>query len=102
MWNISGGRVPGGEPGQSVQGYPQLGFAKIAAAFVRRVFSRLCLLCFGGLGNLTTPNPQEAWRARAAWIGLQAEFHRKGDFAWICACPRCVGLKWRGCNGLAR
>ena len=49
---------------------------------------------------MTKPNLQGQGGQRAAWIGLQVESHRKGDFAWICACPRCVGLKWRGITGM--
>ena len=45
---------------------------------------------------MTKPNLQGQGGQRAAWIGLQVESHRKGDFAWICACPRCVGLRAEG------
>ena len=87
---------PGGEPGHSVQGHPQLGLPR-SRSLLCGVVLALMLALLAGLGNLTTPSPQEAKEGEgsvdrsAGGVPPQGELHLDLRVSAVC------WLESRGC-----
>ena len=96
MWDIDRGRARARPIIAGVQGYLQLGFAKIAAAFVRRGFGAFC--CFAvKVGGLDQTQPSGAGRAEGRMDWSAGGVPPQGGFRLDLCVSAVCWLESRGC-----